>query len=147
MKNVCFTTASILCLLLCAPAHAVKQGYFDEAGRDTSAVTEHKRPRATGAYDLSGVKPYPFDSLTPRQQKTYLRQQHRDSVRAGKNVWISPFGGPSYTPEASVGIGGAILASFRVNKSDSLSSRSFLPRGFNISTAFLLREFPVCAAH
>lgn len=62
-----------------------------------------------------------------------LRQQRRDSIRAHKNIWASILGGPSYTPEASLGIGGALLASFRMNKHDSISQRSFLPVGFNIS--------------
>ncbi len=74
-----------------------------------------------------------LDSLPPRQQKAYLRQMHRDSVRAGKKVWLSVFGGPSYNPEASLGIGGAVLATFRMNKNDTLSQRSYLPAGINIS--------------
>ncbi len=134
MKNVCLIMASALCLSLCTASYAGEHSASVGEKRDTANVTErHKRPRATGAYDLTGVKPYPFDSLTLRQQKAYLRQQHRDSVRANKNFWISPFGGPSYTPEASVGIGGAVLASFRVNKNDTVSARSFLPVGINIS--------------
>ena len=48
-------------------------------------------------------------------------------------MWISILGGPSYTPEASFGIGGAMLMTFRMNKYDSLSQRSFIPVGFNIS--------------
>lgn len=100
---------------------------------DASSEKQVRRRRATGAYDLSGFEPKPFDSLTPLQQKSYLRQAHRDSIRAHKRVWLSPFGGPSYTPEASFGIGGALLASFRINKNDSVSYRSFLPIGFNVS--------------
>lgn len=74
-----------------------------------------------------------FDSLTVRQQKTYSRQIRRDSIRAHKKVWISVLGGPSYTPEASFGVGGAVLASFRLSKKDSISQRSFLPAGVNVS--------------
>lgn len=62
-----------------------------------------------------------------------LRQEHRDSVRAHKKVWASILGGPSYTPEASFGIGGAALLSFRMNKYDKISQRSFIPIGFNVS--------------
>lgn len=81
----------------------------------------------------------PTDTLivTPRlstsQQKQLLRQQRRDSIRAHKKVWTSILGGPSYNPEASLGIGGAMLMSFRMNKHDSISQRSFIPVGFNIS--------------
>ncbi len=61
------------------------------------------------------------------------RQVKRDSIRAKKRVWLSALGGPSYTPEASLGIGGALLASFKINRSDTLSPRSFVPAGFNVS--------------
>ncbi len=71
--------------------------------------------------------------LTERQQKQYYRQMRRDSIRAKKKIWISILGGPSYTPEASFGIGGATLMTFRMNKYDTISQRSFIPVGFNIS--------------
>lgn len=74
-----------------------------------------------------------LDSLSRYQQKTYLKQVRRDSIRAHKKVWLSILGGPSFTPEASLGVGGALLASFRLNKNDSISYRSFLPIGFNVS--------------
>lgn len=74
------------------------------------------------------------DTLSEAQQRQYRRQMHRDSIRAHKKVWLSILGGPSYTPEASFGVGGAMLMSFRMNKQDSISQRSFLPVGFNIST-------------
>lgn len=81
----------------------------------------------------------PTDTLTvtPRlsasQQKQLLRQLRRDSIRANKKIWTSILGGPSYNPEASLGIGGAMLMSFRMNKYDTISQRSFIPVGFNIS--------------
>lgn len=71
--------------------------------------------------------------LSASQQKQLLRQQRRDSIRAHKKVWTSILGGPSYNPEASLGIGGAMLMSFRMNKHDTISQRSFIPVGFNIS--------------
>ena len=60
-------------------------------------------------------------------------QLHKDSIRANKRIWWSILGGPSYTPEASFGVGGAVLASFRLNKNDTISQRSFIPAGFNIT--------------
>ena len=72
-------------------------------------------------------------TLTEKQLKRYRKQQRKDSIRANKNLWLSILGGPSYTPEASVGVGGAMLASFRFNKADTVSQRSFLPIGFNLS--------------
>lgn len=54
-------------------------------------------------------------------------------VRDPDKVWVSVLGGPSYTPEASLGVGGAMLMSFRMDKKDTVSQRSFLPIGFNLS--------------
>ncbi len=73
------------------------------------------------------------EQLTARQLKQLYRQHRRDSIRAHKKVWLSILGGPSYNPEASLGIGGAMLMTFRMNKYDTLSQRSFIPVGFNIS--------------
>ena len=71
--------------------------------------------------------------LNEKQLKRYYRQLRKDSIRAHKNIWWSVLGGPSYTPEASFGVGGAVLASFRMNKQDTISQRSFLPAGLNLS--------------
>lgn len=74
------------------------------------------------------------DSVQTTQiPKSLMRQQHRDSVRANKKVWTSILGGPSYTPEASLGVAGAALLSFKTNAADTISQRSFFPLGFNIS--------------
>lgn len=71
--------------------------------------------------------------MTEKQLTRYHKQLRKDSIRAAKNVWWSILGGPSYTPEASLGVGGAVLASFRFNKHDTLSQRSFIPAGFNMT--------------
>lgn len=71
--------------------------------------------------------------MTDKQIERYYKQQRKDSIRATKNMWWSVLGGPSYTPEASLGVGGAVLASFRFNKHDTLSQRSFIPAGFNVT--------------
>ncbi len=60
-------------------------------------------------------------------------QARRKRPRDPNKPWASILGGPSYTPEASLGIGGAMLLSFKMNKQDTVSQRSFLPVGFNIS--------------
>ncbi len=67
------------------------------------------------------------------QSRLLARKHRKDSIRANKKVWTSILGGPSYTPEASFGVGGAALLSFRINGDDTVSQRSFLPLGFNIS--------------
>ena len=71
--------------------------------------------------------------LNEKQLKRYHKQLRKDSIRAQKKIWWSVLGGPSYTPEASLGVGGAVLASFRLNKNDTISQRSFLPAGINLS--------------
>ena len=71
--------------------------------------------------------------LNEKQLKRYHKQLRKDSIRAQKRIWWSVLGGPSYTPEASLGVGGAVLASFRLNKNDTISQRSFLPAGINLS--------------
>lgn len=71
--------------------------------------------------------------LNEKQLKRYYKQQRKDSIRAHKPIWWSILGGPSYTPEASFGVGGAVLASFKMNKRDTISQRSFLPVGLNLS--------------
>ena len=73
------------------------------------------------------------ETWTVRQLKQFARQQRRDSIRAHKKVWLSILGGPSYNPEASLGVGGAMLMTFRMNPDDTISQRSFIPVGFNIS--------------
>ncbi|MFI3318490.1 MAG: BamA/TamA family outer membrane protein [Rikenellaceae bacterium] len=71
--------------------------------------------------------------LSERQEKSLHRQQRRDSIRANKKVWTSILGGPSYTPEASAGVAGAVLISFKTNEKDTISQRSFFPMGVNFS--------------
>ena len=58
--------------------------------------------------------------MTEKQIQRYHKQLHKDSIRANKRIWWSILGGPSYTPEASFGVGGAVLASFRLNKNDTI---------------------------
>lgn len=82
---------------------------------------------------LFSVPLFAQETLTASQHKQMMRQHHRDSIRAHKKIWTSILGGPSYNPEASLGVGGALLATFRINKFDSISQRSFVPVGFNIS--------------
>ena len=93
------------------------------------AFTQQDTPKLTVSIDTLTVT----EQLTARQLKQLYRQHRRDSIRAHKKVWLSILGGPSYNPEASLGIGGAMLMTFRMNKYDSLSQRSFIPVGFNIS--------------
>ena len=71
--------------------------------------------------------------MTEKQMKRYYKKLRKDSIRANKRIWWSVLGGPSYTPEASFGVGGAVLASFRIHKDDTVTQRSFIPAGFNIT--------------
>lgn len=101
-----------LSLLLALPAFTQQDSVTITIPQDTVTVTKQ---------------------LTEKQQHQLYRQQRRDSIRAHKKVWTSILGGPSYTPEASFGIGGAMLMTFRMNQYDKISQRSFIPVGFNIS--------------
>lgn len=73
------------------------------------------------------------DTMDVKKAYQLVRKNNRDSIRAHKNVWGSILGGPAYTPEASLGIGGAALLTFKFNPRDSLVERSILPFGFLVS--------------
>ncbi|PWJ40001.1 BamA/TamA family outer membrane protein [Sediminitomix flava] len=55
------------------------------------------------------------------------------STKPEKNLRSSIMGGPSYTPEMSAGVGGAVLFTFKTNPKDSLIQRSTVPIAFNFS--------------
>ena len=77
---------------------------------------------------------YNGDSLTTKKARQLIIKNNRDSIRAYKNIWASVLGGPSYTPESSFGLGGAVLMSFKFNPNDTTVTRSNLPFGFLAST-------------
>lgn len=82
----------VLSILIAIPAFSQQDTVLITTPEDTLKVTER---------------------LNDKQLKQFYRQQRRDSVRAHKKVWLSVLGGPSYNPEASLGIGGAMLMTFR----------------------------------
>ena len=57
----------------------------------------------------------------------------KKKVRDPDKVWVSVLGGPSYTPEASLGVGGAMLMSFKMDKG-ALSSSTGTNTGFILNT-------------
>lgn len=73
--------------------------------------------------------------LTPQQKKAL----HREKV-ARRNFHYNILGGPSYTPDFGLLLGGSALMTFRMNPSDSTQLRSVIPMavafqfegGFNI---------------
>lgn len=102
---------------------------------DTTVIMPRKELRKS-AREMIGSQEmvvYNGDTLSGKVLRQTLLKSKRDSVRSHKKVWVSILGGPSYTPEASVGVGGAALISFKMNQKDSVSFRSFLPVGFNIT--------------
>lgn len=115
--------AGLLSIVYCTPGYA-------QENNQTIPLTEVTVSKDTTAMEVVVIDGY---QLNDKQLKRYHRQQRKDSIRANKNLWLSILGGPSYTPEASLGVGGAMLASFRLNKLDTISQRSFLPIGFNLS--------------
>lgn len=83
---------------------------------------------------------YNGDTLTVNEARQVVVKSNRDSIRANKNIWISILGGPSFTPEASLGAAGVVLMSFKFNPKDSVVNRSTLPLGFmgSINNTFML---------
>ena len=121
---VVFAGASLLAISL--PAKAQEQRDIVALSSEEIMTPSDTVPRKKTVI-VDGVE------LNEKQLKRYYRQLRKDSIRAHKNIWWSVLGGPSYTPEASFGVGGAVLASFRMNKQDTISQRSFLPAGSNLS--------------
>ena len=121
---VVFAGASLLAISL--PAKAQEQ-------RDIVALSSEEIMTPSDTVSRKETVIVDGVELNEKQLKRYYRQLRKDSIRAHKNVWWSVLGGPSYTPEASFGVGGAVLASFRMNKQDTISQRSFLPAGLNLS--------------
>ncbi len=121
---IVFAGASLLTISL--PAKAQEQRDIVALSSEEIMTPSDTVPRKKTVI-VDGVE------LNEKQLKRYYRQLRKDSIRAHKNVWWSVLGGPSYTPEASFGVGGAVLASFRMNKQDTISQRSFLPAGLNLS--------------
>lgn len=121
---VVFAGASLLAISL--PAKAQEQ-------RDIVALSSEEIMTPSDTVPRKKIVIVDGVELNEKQLKRYYRQLRKDSIRAHKNIWWSVLGGPSYTPEASFGVGGAVLASFRMNKQDTISQRSFLPVGLNLS--------------
>ena len=121
---VVFAGASLLAISL--PAKAQEQRDIVALSSEEIMTPSDTVPRKKTVI-VDGVE------LNEKQLKRYYRQLRKDSIRAHKKIWWSVLGGPSYTPEASFGVGGAVLASFRMNKQDTISQRSFLPAGLNLS--------------
>lgn len=121
---VVFAGASLLAIYL--PVKAQEQ-------RDIVALSSEEITTPSDTVPRKEVVTVDGVELNEKQLKRYYRQLRKDSIRAHKNIWWSVLGGPSYTPEASFGVGGAVLASFRMNKQDTVSQRSFLPAGLNLS--------------
>ncbi|MCD8292302.1 MAG: outer membrane protein assembly factor [Prevotellaceae bacterium] len=70
------------------------------------------------------------DSLTDVQSDTLppltKKELHRQKV-AARNLHYNIIGGPSYTPDFGVLLGGSALMTFRMNPSDTTQQRSVLP--------------------
>ncbi len=86
-------------------------------------------PQGAAAINVAEIS---VDS-TQRAVERQLRREERSTRRYSKKVWTTVLGGPSYTPEASVGAAAALLMSFKIDDADSVAMRSFLPIGVNLS--------------
>ncbi|MEG0499959.1 MAG: BamA/TamA family outer membrane protein [Rikenellaceae bacterium] len=125
--------------------HTVKQntkrydGYksFDTLFvKDKLIITTKREMRRDYLKLTKGVKEevvFNGDTMDVKKGYQLVRKNNRDSIRSHKNVWGSILGGPAYTPEASLGLGGAALLTFKFNPRDSIVNRSILPFGFLVS--------------
>ena len=57
-----------------------------------------------------------------------------ENSESDRNIYITPFAGPAYSPDAGFILAGGTLISFKTNPSDSLIQRSSLPISFNYTT-------------
>lgn len=154
-KNICFllfifcyTTTSFSQIIVkdsvvsSEKSQKVKQKRYDATKyNDTiivngivSNVTKKELKRNFSSYvkDAEQVI-YNGDTLDVRKTRQLIKKNNRDSIRSHKNVWGSILGGPAFTPEASFGIGGAALLTFKFNPRDTIVNRSVLPFGFLVS--------------
>ena len=85
-----------------------------------TAVKSDELQTTTTSVDEVGVAP--ADS-TPTLSKKELRRQRV----AKRNLHYNILGGPSYTPDFGLLIGGSALMTFRMNPSDTTQQRSVVP--------------------
>ena len=85
-----------------------------------TAVKSDELQTTTTSVDEVGVAP--TDS-TPTLSKKELRRQRV----AKRNLHYNILGGPSYTPDFGLLIGGSALMTFRMNPSDTTQQRSVVP--------------------
>ena len=106
-----------------------------------TAVKSDELQTTTTSVDEVGVAP--TDS-TPTLSKKELRRQRV----AKRNLHYNILGGPSYTPDFGLLIGGSALMTFRMNPSDTTQQRSVVPMaialmfegGLNLFTQALAKE-------
>ncbi len=70
------------------------------------------------------------DDVAPSD--TLSKKELRHRRLAARNLHYNILGGPSYTPDLGLLVGGSALVTFRMNPSDSLQHRSVLPVGIAV---------------
>ena len=101
---------SINMMSAAADSTAVKS---DELQRSTTSISD------TTPTDIEGT---PSDTI-PALSKRELRRQRV----ANRNLHYNILGGPSYTPDFGLLVGGSALMTFRMNPSDTTQRRSVVP--------------------
>ena len=101
---------SINMMSAAADSTAVKS---DELQRSTTSISD------TTPTDIEGI---PSDTI-PALSKRELRRQRV----AKRNLHYNILGGPSYTPDFGLLVGGSALMTFRMNPSDTTQRRSVVP--------------------
>jgi hypothetical protein len=67
------------------------------------------------------------------QKDTVSKKEKHISEKKSRKVRLSILGGPGYTPDFGVLIGGSALATFKTSVNDTLLKRSFIPLAFALS--------------
>lgn len=95
------------------------------AAADSTAVKSDELQRSTTSISdttPTDIEDIPSDTI-PALSKRELRRQRV----AKRNLHYNILGGPSYTPDFGVLVGGSALMTFRMNPSDTTQRRSVVP--------------------
>ena len=101
-----------------------------------TAVKSDELQTTTTSVDEVGVAP--ADSTSTLSKKELRRQRV-----AKRNLHYNILGGPSYTPDFGLLIGGSALMTFRMNPSDTTQQRSVVP----MAIALMFEGGPVSYTH
>lgn len=71
-----------------------------------------------------------IEYISTSELRYLLKGVKKEALRSTRKVWVSGMGFPFYKPTTSAGIGGAAILTFKANKNDDVSFRSYIPISF-----------------